>query len=326
MTSTPDPVIETSRLVKVFGETRALDGLDLAVPRGSVHCLLGPNGAGKTTTIKIMATLLRPDSGTARVLGHDVVRERHAIRRRIGLTGQVTSVDEELTGLQNLILAARLQGMPHLAARARAQELLAAFGLAEDGNRLLGTYSIGQRRRVDIAASLVVTPDLLFLDEPTTGLDPRSRSEVWSIVRSLVAEGGTVLLTTQYLDEADQLSDHITLIDHGRVVAEGTPAELKSGLARGVLNVGLRDPDQRPVAESILARSLGAPVRHDAGAARLSIPAPDSEHAARALGELTRHGVQISHFALDQPSLDEVFFALTGHSTEAVASSQEVPQ
>jgi ABC-2 type transport system ATP-binding protein len=326
MTSTPALVIETSQLVKVFGETRALDGLDLAVPKGSVYSLLGPNGAGKTTAIKIMATLLRPDSGSVRVLGHDVVRERHAVRQRIGLTGQAASVDDELTGLQNLILAGRLQGLPHRAAKARAEQLLTGFDLVEAGNRPLKTYSIGQQRRVDIAASLVVTPELLFLDEPTTGLDPRSRNEVWSIVRALVAEGGTVLLTTQYLDEADQLADYITLIDHGRVVADGAPAELKSRLAPGVLTVGLRDPGQRHEAETVLTRSLGAPVQHDAGGTRLSISAPDAEHAALALGELTRNGMEISHFALDQPSLDEVFLALTGQPSDTRVDSQEVSQ
>jgi ABC-2 type transport system ATP-binding protein len=208
--------IEASGLVKQFGDTRAVGGVDLSVRLGAVYGFLGPNGAGKTTTIRMLATLLEPDAGTARVLGHDVVRDADAVRRRVSLTGQFASVDEELTGCENLVLLGRLLGYPRPRTRARADELLDAFGLGEAGKRQVKTYSGGMRRRLDIAASLVVTPELMFLDEPTTGLDPRSRNQVWEIIRALVADGTTVLLTTQYLEEADQLADRIAVIDDGR--------------------------------------------------------------------------------------------------------------
>jgi len=222
--------IEASRLTKVFGTTRAVDGVDLAVPAGSVYGFLGPNGAGKTTTIRILATLLRPDGGTARVLGHDVVRDADAIRSLVSLTGQFGSVDNDLTARENLVLLARLLGSSRGHAKARASELLDSFALAGASDRQLKKFSGGMRRRLDIAASIVVTPDLLFLDEPTTGLDPRSRSQVWDIVRALAMEGTTVLLTTQYLDEADQLADRIAVIDRGKVIAEGTSGDLKAAL------------------------------------------------------------------------------------------------
>ena len=220
--------IEATGLVKTFGETRAVDGVDLAVAPGSVYGVLGPNGAGKTTTIRMLATLLRPDAGTARVLGHDVVEEADAVRGLVSLTGQLASVDEDLTGRENLIMMARLLGFPRADAKARARDLLDAFGLAEAAGRLVKTYSGGMRRRLDLAASIVVTPQLMFLDEPTTGLDPRSRNQMWDTIRALAAAGTTVLLTTQYLDEADQLADRIAVIDSGKVIAEGTPGQLKS--------------------------------------------------------------------------------------------------
>ncbi|WNB86633.1 ATP-binding cassette domain-containing protein [Cellulomonas sp. ATA003] len=218
-----DLAIETTGLVKAFGGTRAVDGIDLRVPRGGVHGFLGPNGAGKTTVIRMLATLLRPDAGSARVLGLDVVRDADEVRSRVALTGQFASVDEDLTGRENLVLVARLLGYSRPGARARTAELLDAFGLDDAADRLVKKYSGGMRRRIDIAASIVVTPELVFLDEPTTGLDPRSRNQVWDIVRAMVAAGTTVLLTTQYLDEADQLADRISVIDEGRVIAEGTP-------------------------------------------------------------------------------------------------------
>src|SRR3954447_5893029 len=217
--------IEASGLVKSFGETRAVDGVDLTVRRGAVYGMLGPNGAGKTTTIRMLATLLRPDAGTARVLGHDVVAEADAVRGLVSLTGQLASVDDELTGWENLVLLGRLLGYRQTAARARPEEPLGAVDLDEAGGRLVKNFSGGMRRRLDIAASIVVTPALMFLDEPTTGLDPRSRNQVWHIIRALVGEGTTVLLCTQYLDEADQLADRIAVIDHGKVIAEGTPAQ-----------------------------------------------------------------------------------------------------
>jgi daunorubicin/doxorubicin transport system ATP-binding protein len=311
LTSHSALAVEASGLVKVFGKTRAVDGVDLAVPTGSVYGFLGPNGAGKTTTIRMLGTLLRPDAGPARVVGHDVVREADAVRGRIALTGQYASVDEDLTGRENLVLLARLLGLPRPRAKARASELLDAFGLAEAAGRLVSTYSGGMRRRLDLAASIVVTPELLFLDEPTTGLDPRSRSQVWAIVRALAAEGTTVLLTTQYLDEADQLADRIAVIDHGRVIAEGTPGQLKASVGTGALQVRLRDPQDRPLAERALAQTLGVPVRLESDEAVLSARVSDPDRVALALAELSRAGVAVTQFALGQPSLDEVFLALT---------------
>jgi ABC-2 type transport system ATP-binding protein len=240
-----DLAIEASSLVKTFGELRAVDGVDLAVPRGSVYGVLGPNGAGKTTTIRMLATLIVPDGGSARVLGHDIVAEADAVRGLVSLTGQLASVDEDLTGRENLILLGRLLGLKRPAAKSRATELLEAFGLDEAAGRLVKNYSGGMRRRLDIAASIVVTPELMFLDEPTTGLDPRSRNQVWDIVRALREEGTTILLCTQYLDEADQLADGIAVIDHGHVIAEGTPGQLKASVGSGALTVRLLDPVQR---------------------------------------------------------------------------------
>src|SRR5688572_29013386 len=231
--------IETNALVKSFGKTRALDGVNLRIRKGSVYGLLGPNGAGKTTTIRILATLQRPTAGSATVLGHDVVREAALVREKVSLTGQYASVDEDLTGHENLVLVGRLLGLPWSAARQRATELLEAFGLGDAAGRQVMTYSGGMRRRIDVAASLVTVPEILFLDEPTTGLDPRSRNQVWELVRRIAAEGTTVLLTTQYLDEADRLAERLAVIDHGRVIAEGTSRELKASVGSNALHVRL---------------------------------------------------------------------------------------
>jgi ABC-2 type transport system ATP-binding protein len=315
MTPNPTLAIEASGLVKAFGEVRAVDGVDLAVRSGSVYGVLGPNGAGKTTTIRMLATLLHPDSGSARVLGHDIVDEADAVRGLVSLTGQMASVDEDLTGRENLILLGRLLGLKRGPAKARADELLDAFGLSEAAARLVKHYSGGMRRRLDIAASLVVTPRLMFLDEPTTGLDPRSRNQVWDIIRSLVAEGTTILLCTQYLDEADQLADGIAVIDHGRVIAEGTPGQLKASVGSGALHVRLLDHEQRPEAERVLSSRLGA-VTVDADPAALTATCADGDGAAEAVAELARSGVGIAAFTLGQPTLDEVFLALTGHPAE----------
>ena len=315
--TTPSPLaIEATGLVKSFGETRAVDGVDLAVRRGSVYGVLGPNGAGKTTTIRMLATLIRPDAGSARVLGHDIATEADAVRSAVSLTGQLASVDEDLTGRENLILLARLLGLKRQAAKARATELLEAFGLAEAAGKLVKNYSGGMRRRLDIAASIVVTPELMFLDEPTTGLDPRSRNQVWDIIRALVSEGTTILLCTQYLEEADQLAEGIAVIDHGKVIAEGTPGQLKASVGSGTLHVRLLDPEQRPEAEQVLRRELGA-ITLEPDPAALSAACSDADLGARAVAELSRSGVQIADFSLGQPSLDEVFLALTGHPAEA---------
>jgi len=311
--------IEASGLVKTFGASRALDGLALSVPRGGVFGLLGPNGAGKTTTIRIFATLTRPDAGTATVLGHDVSAAPHAVRGRISLTGQFATLDASLTGAENLMLQGRLLGLARRTARSRVAELLDAFGLADAARRQVKTYSGGMQRRLDIASSLVVVPPLLFLDEPTTGLDPRSRAQVWEMVRALVRDGATVLLTTQYLDEADQLADRIAVIDHGRIVAEGTPGELKSSVGSGILRVQLADAGNRDRARQVLGRVLGVPVAQEPDPASLSArigAGPDaSDAAARGVSELSREGITVTGFALGQPSLDEVFLALTGHVT-----------
>jgi ABC-2 type transport system ATP-binding protein len=307
--------IHAHGLVKVFGETRAVDGVDLRVRRGSVYGVLGPNGAGKTTTIRMLATLLRPDSGSATVLGHDIVDEADAVRGVVSLTGQLASVDEDLTGRENLILLARLLGLRRAPAKERAAELLEAFGLAEAAGRLVKTYSGGERRRLDIAASIVVTPELMFLDEPTTGLDPRSRNQVWDIIRALAAGGATILLCTQYLDEADQLADRIAVIDHGRVIAEGTPARLKASIGLGTLRVRLLDPGRRPEAELLLRQELDA-VHLEADPAALSAPCADPDRAIEIVAALSRSGVGIADFSLGQPTLDEVFLALTGHPAE----------
>lgn len=310
--------IEASGLVKVFGENRAVDGIDLKVPAGTVYGVLGPNGAGKTTAVKMLATLLRPNSGEARVFGKDVVREADAVRSMVSLTGQYASVDEDLTGTENLVLIGRLTGHRKPAARERAAELLAAFGLTEAAGRQVKNYSGGMRRRIDIAASILNTPDVLFLDEPTTGLDPRSRNQVWDIVRAIVQHGTTVLLTTQYLDEADQLASRIAVIDHGKVIAEGTKGQLKASVGAGAVHVRLREADQRPDAEALLVRTLQAQVQLEpdplALTARLSGDSTEqsaAEHAARALAELAREGIVVDTFSLGQPSLDEVFLALT---------------
>jgi ABC-2 type transport system ATP-binding protein len=314
VTSASEPAIEASGLVKRFGDVHAVDGMDLAVPAGGVYGLLGPNGAGKTTAIRMLATLLRPDGGTARVFGHDVVSEADAVRSRVSMTGQFASVDEDLTGFENLVLLSRLWGYSRADSRTRAAELLEVFGLADASGRQVKKYSGGMRRRIDIAASIVVTPDLIFLDEPTTGLDPRSRNQVWDIIRALVAEGTTVLLTTQYLDEADQLADHIAVLDHGKVIAKGTSSQLKASVGAGALHVRLLDPDQRPAAERLLAQVLDVPIRLEADPAALSARVSDADRVAQALMELSRSAVVVSNFALGQPSLDEVFLALTGRT------------
>lgn len=314
--------VETFGLVKQFGNVRAVDGVDLAIRAGCVYGLLGPNGAGKTTTIRILSTLLRPDAGKALVLGHDVVREGAALRRRISLTGQFASVDDDLTGVENLTLQSRLLGYSRRDARRRAHALLEGFGLAEAGGRQVKTYSGGMRRRLDLALGMVTMPELLFLDEPTTGLDPQSRIQVWQIVRSLVEQGATVLLTTQYLEEADRLADRIAVIDHGAVIAEGTPGQLKASIGAGVLHVRVDEAADRTRAGALLAESVGSAVNYEVDPHALSARVSQPAGAARALVELSRAGIGTASFALAQPSLDEVFLNLTGQpgkTADAVA-------
>ncbi len=308
--------IETRGLVKSFGKTQALNGIELQIRKGTVYGLLGPNGAGKTTTIRVLATLLRPDSGTATVLGHDVVRDARTVRQKVSLTGQYASVDEDLTGHENLVLVGRLLGLSWRQAKVRAAELLEAFGLADAARRQVLTYSGGMRRRIDIAASLVTIPEILFLDEPTTGLDPRSRNQVWELVRRIAAEGTTVLLTTQYLDEADRLAERMAVIDHGRVIAEGTSRELKASVGTNALHVRLVSADQRVLAQELVTRVLGdgvLPVSDSMEvAARLESPA----QAAAVLTALTESRIDVAQFSVGNPTLDEVFLALTGRATE----------
>lgn len=308
--------IETEGLVKIFGDNRAVDGVDLRIPTGGVYGVLGPNGAGKTTTIRMLATLLVPDGGRAEVLGFDVARQAAEVRSRVAMTGQFASLDEDLTGLENLTLLARLYGYGRAASKERARELLAAFDLSDAADRQVKAYSGGMRRRIDIAGSLVVRPELMFLDEPTTGLDPRSRNQVWEIVRALVSAGTTVLLTTQYLEEADQLADRIAVIDHGRVIAEGTSGELKASVGSGAVHVRVADPLQRGDVARMLTESLGAEPLLESDPAALSLRVDEPGRVAGALARVGEAGLLISEYSLGQPSLDEVFLALTGRPAE----------
>ena len=306
--------------MKRFGATRALAGLDLIVPAGTVYGLLGPNGAGKTTTVRILATLLAPDAGTARVLGHDVVSEAAAVRRAIALAGQSATVDGDLNGRENLVFLGWLAGLRRHAARTRRPACWQRSGLSRQAaGKQVKTYSGGMRRRLDLAASLIAAADLYFLDEPTTGLDPASRTQVHQIIRSLAASGATVLLTTQYLEEADQLASRIAVIDHGTVAAEGTPGELKAAAGTGTLQIRLADPAHRPRAMQLLTPLLGQPALAGADPVMLTAAIPagrsaqaPSEQAAEALAQLARAGITVAEFALGQPSLDEVFLSLTG--------------
>ncbi|GCD43665.1 ATP-binding cassette domain-containing protein [Streptomyces paromomycinus] len=319
-TSVSEAAVLAEGLTKRYGDKRALDGFDLAVRRGTVQGLLGPNGAGKTTAVRILATLLRLDGGRAVVAGHDVAREPHAVRKRIGLAGQYAAVDEILTGRQNLEMFGRLFHLDGRRARARADELLARFGLSDAAGKQVKHYSGGMRRRLDLASSVLLAPEVLFLDEPTTGLDPRSRNEVWETVRDLVAGGTTVLLTTQYLDEADQLADRIAVIDHGRTVAEDTPDGLKHGIGGDRVQVVLRDAAELPRAARIVAGVAADGAAPDTDVAERRVGAPVADGVA-ALTEVARAlqdaGLDVADIGLRRPTLDEVFLRLTGHRTAA---------
>jgi len=308
--------IETAGLTKTYGNTHAVNGVDLSVKRGTVYGLLGPNGAGKTTTIRMLATLVKPDGGSARVLGHDVVRDAARVRAMVSLTGQFASVDEDLTGHENLVLVARLLGYSWSAARVRSKQLLEAFDLIEAAGRQVRTFSGGMRRRLDIAASLMVTPDLLILDEPTTGLDPRSRNQVWDIVRAIAAEGTTVLLTTQYLEEADQLADRLAVIDHGKLIAEGTSRELKRLVGGSTLHIRVTEIERKPEAEMMLRQLFGDDVHKETDPKILAVRVARENLVPQALAVLTNAGITVQEFSLAQPSLDDVFFALTGRPAE----------
>jgi ABC-2 type transport system ATP-binding protein len=318
-----DLAIQATGLAKAFGETKALDGVDLRIRAGSVYGLLGPNGAGKTTTIRILATLLRPTAGAASVCGHDVVKEAKLVRQKVSLTGQAASVDDELTGHENLTMVGRLLGLPRRDAKDRATELLGAFGLEDASKRLVRTYSGGMRRRIDIAASLVVTPEVLFLDEPTTGLDPRSRNQVWDIVRKIAGQGTTVLLTTQYLEEADRLAERMAVVDHGRVIAEGTSRDLKASVGANALHVRLAQPAEQARARALIARTLGDGILPGGEPSSLAVKVGSSAEANKVLAALQKGKVEVREFTMGSPSLDDVFFAITGRPAEPAKAEGE---
>ncbi|NIK55726.1 ATP-binding cassette domain-containing protein [Kribbella shirazensis] len=316
MTTTNQVAIEAVGLVKKYGSTTALAGVDLSVPTGTVLGVLGPNGAGKTTAVRILGTLLRPDAGHATVGGYDVVRDAGKVRGIIGLTGQYASVDEDMSGRRNLIMIGRLLGYSRPQARAKANELLERFELTDAGDRIAKTYSGGMRRRLDLAASLVGDPSILYLDEPTTGLDPHARNGVWETVRNLVLDGTTVLLTTQYLEEADALADSIVVFDKGTVVANGRPAELKAQAGKQSLDVRPAEPSHIERVAAIVAESVGTRPTVDVVNALVSVPVTDGSSMPVVVRRLDEEGIAVTELSLRLPSLDEVFLALTGHTAE----------
>ncbi|MDR6868662.1 ABC-2 type transport system ATP-binding protein [Microbacterium resistens] len=310
--STTDWAVEADGLVKVFGENRAVDGVDLRVRTGTVYGVLGPNGAGKTTTINMLATLMRPDGGSGRIFGHDVVREAQIVRQLIGVTGQFASVDETLSASENLMIFSRLLGLSRAEARRKSAELLDRFALSEAAKRPLKDFSGGMRRRLDLAASLIAQPPLIFLDEPTTGLDPRTRGQMWDTIRELVKTGSTVLLTTQYLDEADQLADRIAVIDRGRVVAEGTADELKASVGTSSLHLRLEHAVDNEDALRVIEQVLGVPGTLSPEASRITAPMADADRLADLLITLREAGIHLAEMSVQKPTLDEVFLTITG--------------
>jgi ABC-2 type transport system ATP-binding protein len=321
--NTSEWAIEADGLVKTFGDNRAVDGVDLRVKTGTVYGVLGPNGAGKTTTISMLATLLKPDGGSARIFGHDIVHEQHVIRQLIGVTGQYASVDEKISGIENLIVFGRLLGLSHRQSKTKGEALLEAFGLSDAAKRPVDKYSGGMRRRLDLASSLIAQPPLIFLDEPTTGLDPRTRGQMWDVIRGLVTSGSTVLLTTQYLDEADQLAGRIAVIDRGKVVAEGTADDLKGLVGNSSLLLRLKDPTQTDAAVTAIQEVLGTIATVSPEASRLTAPMTDPERVTDLLIRLREQGIHLDEMSVQKPTLDEVFLTITGHGTDEVQVDQD---
>ncbi|KAA5532492.1 ATP-binding cassette domain-containing protein [Taibaiella lutea] len=303
--------VEATGLIKHFGDNKAVDGVSLNIEAGCIYGVLGPNGAGKTTTISMLSTLLRPDGGHASVFGYDTVRDAHIVRQLIGLTGQYASVDEKLSATENLYLFSRLLGLSKKDARKKSADLLESFDLMEAAKRPLSKFSGGMRRRLDLAASLIAQPPLIFLDEPTTGLDPRTRLQMWDTIRQLVASGSTVLLTTQYLEEADQLADRIAVIDSGQVIAEGTPAELKASIGIAALELQLRSRDDAGTADDIIRQILGIDC-HISPEGRITAPLADPDLITDILMAFRTHQIELVEVSVKSPTLDEVFMAITG--------------
>ncbi|MFC4099777.1 ATP-binding cassette domain-containing protein [Paenibacillus xanthanilyticus] len=314
--------VEARGLVKTFGDNRAVDGVDLHVKTGSIYGVLGPNGAGKTTTIRMLATLLRPDAGSARIFGRDVATESHIVRQLIGVTGQYASVDESLSATENLIIFSRLLGLGRAESRKKAMELLEEFGLTEAAKRPLKNFSGGMRRRLDLAASLIAQPPLIFLDEPTTGLDPRTRTQMWETIRRLVKTGSTVLLTTQYLEEADQLADRIAVIDRGHVVAEGTVDELKASVGTSSLHLSVHRREELETARDIVERVLRVPSSLAPEAGTITAPMADADLVTDLLMELRESGIKLAEMSVQKPTLDEVFLTITGHGATAADTTR----
>ncbi|WP_036282767.1 daunorubicin resistance protein DrrA family ABC transporter ATP-binding protein [Microbacterium sp. oral taxon 186] len=323
MTTSTSPstlAVRAEGLVKVFGDNRAVDGVDLAVEAGTVYGVLGPNGAGKTTTINMLATLMRPDGGRAEIFGHDVMREPNVVRQLIGVTGQFASVDETLSATENLMIFGRLLGLSRSEAKAKSEDLLERFSLTDAARRRLKKFSGGMRRRLDLAASLLAQPPLIFLDEPTTGLDPRTRGQMWDTIRELVATGSTVVLTTQYLDEADQLADRIAVIDHGRVVAEGTADDLKASVGTSSLVLRVSDPADADDTLRAIGQVLGVRGTLSPEAARITAPMTDPDRVTDLLITLREAGIHLTEMSVQKPTLDEVFLTITGRPADAAAT------
>lgn len=313
--------VEATGLVKTFGDNRAVDGVELKVKAGSIYGVLGPNGAGKTTTIRMLATLLRPDAGSARIFGYDVQKEAQIVRQLIGVTGQYASVDESLSATENLVIFSRLLGLGSAEAKRKAADLLEEFGLSEAAKRPLKNFSGGMRRRLDLAASLIAQPPLIFLDEPTTGLDPRTRAQMWDTIRRLVKTGSTVLLTTQYLDEADQLADRVAVIDRGHVVAEGTVNELKASVGTSSLHLNIENPGDMEAARRMVEQVLKTPTSVTAEAKTITAPMATADSVTDLLIALRTAGIPLSEFSVQKPTLDEVFLTITGQGADPSAST-----